>query len=187
MIDLKLLDFDNPNIKKNWCLRNTRYIFWIAKPLEQSANDMFKYCDKFKDFEIWDVLVVKKWNNWLNADWQKYWHIWVITKDTPEYFIMSDWTKSFPNLKILKKNLNSWLYAAITPYTMIKLWATRIKESDIIKSEIMKHLFDWIAKKKIFNTSEEDYNKSCTIWDLKDLIEIAFKRFEENNNKFQDR
>jgi len=116
--NLKLLDFNNNNIQKNWCLRNTRYIFWINKWLEASADLMKKYITNFdkESFDIGDTLVLDIWFKWLNSEWSKYWHIWVITEDKWTYWIMNDGTNSYPNLKIYKKDIRNkiWMVGFVT-------------------------------------------------------------------------
>jgi len=64
------------------------------------------------------------------------------------------------------------------------LWNTRFKTFEDYKNylyfnnDIMKE-FENLRGYDLFSTNEDDYKKTATIWDIKDLIEAAFLRYDE--------
>lgn len=60
-------------------------------------------------------------------------------------------------------------------------WTKYTKKEDLI-STILQTMKDYIhiPRSQIFTTSEADYSKQITAWDIKDLIEIAIFRYTEN-------
>lgn len=67
-------------------------------------------------------------------------------------------------------------------------WSEYISKKEILNltNSIMKE-YSKIARVQIFSTSEDDYKKTITAWDIKDLIEIWITRYIEKNWKFEYR
>lgn len=172
--DLNKLDFWNKTIAKNWCLANTKKIFWMLNVfLWASASDAIIYCDKkdLNTFRVWDILIIGKNSPVFSTSpaWLTYWHIWVIMNIDDNYIIMNDWKLAYPNLKISIQKLKKWNYWAISPMKIIELWATKITKNDLYSNIITAMINNY---KEIFN---KEYPNGSTIFkDLesasKDLI-----------------
>lgn len=179
--DLSKLDFWNKTIAKNWCLANTKKIFWMLNVfLWWSAAEAIIYSDKkdFKTFRVWDVLII--WKNspvFSNSPaWKTYWHIWVIISIDENNVIMNDWQLAYPNLKINIQKLLKWTYWVISPSKMIDLGATKIKKEDLYSNIIINMINNYkeIFKKEFPNGSSIFKDLDSASKDLTTPEQIAY-------------
>lgn len=190
------LDWNNKNIKKDWCLLNTKYLFWMSQVnMGPDANSSLKYTSWNLDIStywIGDILVIGSNSPVFTKSpaGTKYWHIGVIIGEDKDYIIMSDGRNAYPNLHISKFLLQKWKYWIITPQKMIELGATRITLQDTHDLNYNKPTMNTIwYYEKIFNEVYKTTNiywnmdeAKKQLWDVAFFIAIGLERLKLNNN-----
>lgn len=141
-----------------------------------TLNKLFSQINYTKGLipQAWDIVIFKPTSSNI------YWHIAIV-----------DYNSTETQLNVIEQNAStwngSWLWRdSITfrskSYDNVVCFFRYTNPINLITDSIMSQ-FENIKKAQIFNTSKEDYSKSVTLWDVKDLIEISFYRYFDALNK----
>ena len=88
--DIETLDWSNS--KKNYCANNVKNTLWIDTTW--NAYQYKKYVDKYDSYEIWEIIVIDRYNYEYSKKWTmwyKYWHIWIISSIDNNTLKIFDW------------------------------------------------------------------------------------------------
>lgn len=164
--------------KKYWCASNVMNAFWVK--WLWNAYEWIKYIDKKDNPEIWDVIVMNRYNKYYKKspiwtqDWYWYWHVAVITKIINNNIIeITDWPTSF-TFKIDKKYID-WY---ITPKKMVELWS----KITLINTNMNEWFYEKMFKQKYPNWSSvfNDLNWAKEkLWDVVFFLAIWLERVLE--------
>ena len=151
-------------------------ISWVVSLWNQWKTWYWKYI-KITNYDLW--LEIIYWH--LSEFSVKHWDI--ISQKTYLWKTWNTWWSTWPHLHFgLKQiddfwnilNKDNWFQGWIDPILYFK-------NLDTMKTNI--GIYDNLQWINLFNKTELDKQLQLTAWDVKKLIEIAFKRYEENKTK----
>lgn len=112
--DIENLDWSKS--KKNYCATNVKKTLWINTTW--NAYQYKKYVDKYSYYEIWEIIVIDRYNSKYSKKWTmwyNYWHIWIIIWISETSIKVFDWYYEID----IKRDIPYW---SISINKIYELW-----------------------------------------------------------------